>query len=492
MNPAFSRLSLSTLGIFRLLLGAYLILDWVKRWLEYDFVYHPQILSMAYGDYGFSLFRGVNFPSMQAFLFCALLVSHLLYFAGWRADRLKWITLVGFASLLHFNFRVQYEGDALVLFLLLWSAFLPVGARWSLDSLYSRPKAIPSTHVQNWAVAALRVQVLALFFVGFIWRLSNSEGDWLRGTALYYGVRYDCTAWGLSAWIQDWPIILTRLVTWLSFAAWSLAPLSLATFRGTRARRLGVVGLLLATQGLFTASAYMGDFFLILVPALLLFLEEGDLSGRPTSAMKIETASSSRQFGLRFAVVGLGVVQLFSLAETYASTLQHHLPQAIATTLRSLSPSTLVRINHQLLASQYWRMQAFAPRYDTTFIFTATTTTGARIDLRSIVESFPRWKALAVFPVVSPDPTLAAPNTSGRQTNRLVYNFLWYLRKTGSAWERDRFADWLKLQAEARYSGLRIAEIYWDELIDVTPSLDSPSADRAPPQRATIRSWRFQ
>ena len=477
-----NRATFHRLGILRIGIGIALIIDWIRRWLDFDLIYQPILNEIAASDRTFSLFRGTRFTPYSAGLGWLLFVFEVGLLLGWRTRICQIACLIGFSSLLKFNYRLLYEGDSVLFFTLFWSAFLPLGKALSIDWLIKRDRLPSKTQIKSWAVGALKIQFAIAYVVGFFWRVTNPSSDWLNGTALYYGVRYDCTAWGLSSWIQSWPLLLTKVATWISFITWSAVPcFALLGHRfSSRARSLFVGGWILS-EGLFCTSAYMGDYFFALLPFALFLLPE-------SQAINLVPSEEPDNRLRKCTLMACGALQLLSLSNSYFYLVK----QSGFPITFSSGTLTLLELNDAFFPPQYWRIHAFAPRYDTEFHFVATSKEGVDYVLDPILEDFFHWKTFSVFPALPPS-RLDLPSRRGRHYDRFVYNFLWYLKKFGTPFEQDRLGFTLKFLAENRFTGLSIRRIQWKLLVDITPELPLTDTieNQSPPVSENFRDWSY-
>jgi len=130
-------------------------------------------------------------------------------------------------------------GDSLLVLVLLWSLFLPLGARWSLDARRRPPPPGPS--VVNLATAALLLQPAVMYFSS---ALQKSGPEWRDGTAVWYAVHHDLWARPLAFVLRERPGIC-KLLTFGTRLTEFVAPLLL--FCPWGARRPRWIGLALLT-----------------------------------------------------------------------------------------------------------------------------------------------------------------------------------------------------------------------------------------------------
>jgi hypothetical protein len=153
---------------------------------------------------------------VQALLFSLAAVCAVALLVGYRtrlAAVASWIFLV---SLNARNPMVVQGGDVLTRLVLFWSMFLPLGARFSIDSARGRAMTAPARRFLSVATVALLAQIVLMYWVT-AWRKSDPEWR-TEGTALYYALSLDALATPLGSLLRELPALLKPLtfgVLWL-------------------------------------------------------------------------------------------------------------------------------------------------------------------------------------------------------------------------------------------------------------------------------------
>lgn len=260
-----------TLAAFRIALGALLLVDLALRTRHLRTFYTdagvlpPSTLAIAFPTLSrLSLHAASGATWLQGVLFAAAAVAALALLIGYRtraAAVVSWLLLV---SLHARNPVVLGAADSILRRLLLWGAFLPLGAQWSVDA--HRTTADPPNRIVNVATAALLLQVVAVYVVNGVLKL---RGDaWLAGDAIRYVFQTEAYALPLANALAGYPGLLTVLSHgWLVLLVAS--PL-LVVFTG-RARVLIVATFAAAHVGM-AASMRLGLFPLVSLVALVPFL----------------------------------------------------------------------------------------------------------------------------------------------------------------------------------------------------------------------------
>lgn len=156
--------------------------------------------------WSFSLHLASGAFYFQAFLFlCALLAAVALLF-GYRtrlATFLSWLLL---ASLYVRNPELQSSGDILLLLLLFWSMFLPLGLEWSVDRARATNDTGLPQRVLSMATAAVLIQAVLVYL--FAWWLKSGE-PWQNGSAVWMTLNWDQGTTALGRAMLDFPALLT-------------------------------------------------------------------------------------------------------------------------------------------------------------------------------------------------------------------------------------------------------------------------------------------
>ncbi len=99
--------------------------------------------------------------------------------------------------------------DVLLRCALFWSLFLPLGARWSIDSLKKTIVPFSSNRIISWGSAALILQLGIVYFNAAIPKMSY---EWVGdGSALYYVLNMDYFSKPFGYWMIQFPTLLSLL-----------------------------------------------------------------------------------------------------------------------------------------------------------------------------------------------------------------------------------------------------------------------------------------
>jgi hypothetical protein len=203
-----------------------------------------------------SLLFAFSQPFEVVLAFLGIFAVYVFYAIGWKTRLMQILVPVCFISLVNRNLLLQDGGSFVSTLLSVWTAFLPVGARFSVDHWLSR-RAHPAEkggsadaprHV-SFVCLALLLQVAVIY--GF--NAANKTGvTWKNGTAVHYVLWQNGTNTELAAFLRfhepRWfSPFLTRAT--LLFE-WTAPILALTPIFQTLARRILIVSMLLFHLGI--------------------------------------------------------------------------------------------------------------------------------------------------------------------------------------------------------------------------------------------------
>ncbi len=253
-------LDLRSLATFRIGVALLLLVDLAIRAtaLEAHYTDLGVLPRSALGSSPFSslhLLSGSAWYQAVLFIVAGLVAMALLVgFRTWWATFFSWVLLL---SLHTRNPIVLQGGDDFLRLLLFWGLFLPLGARWSLDSAewhafaarrgwpFTSGHAEPRKHgtqARNSVVTAGTVAFL--FQVCFVYWFSaalKTDPAWRsEGTAVYYALSIEQFATPLGKVLLGYPELL-KVLTFASIGLEAFGPLLLFIPFFTGPLRLGVV-----------------------------------------------------------------------------------------------------------------------------------------------------------------------------------------------------------------------------------------------------------
>jgi hypothetical protein len=251
-------LDLRSLALLRVGLAFLVLVDWLDRAPD---------LRAHYSDQGIvprDVITGVQPLSVYLFSgdvwFGALLTAvaclfALLLFVGWRTP---FVTLLNWVLLLSVQGRnpgVMQGGDQLLRMLLFWAIFLPLGARWSVDSL--RTPGPPPRTVLSLAGAAYIFQLCLMYWYAATWKWAP---EWRTdGTAVALALQADYFTTRFGKLLLEFPAV-TRVLTFAVLSLETFGPALLFLPWKTALMRLIVIGLFIGFHTGLAVSIELATF----------------------------------------------------------------------------------------------------------------------------------------------------------------------------------------------------------------------------------------
>ncbi len=206
----YFRIDARSLGLFRVLFGTVLIADLIHRWDWIRAFYsnegvlpnHFHLFQLGEKEKVWSLYHAFSSVDEATTAFLLTFIIYLCFTLGYRTRVFHLLSLVCLVSLTGRNILLESASSSLATVLLGMSLLLPLGLRFSLDSL-----GLSMANRQERSAAALNdrsaaavtaprslVAFLMLALVGFVLAvaaLSQSGPSWQDGSALYYALHTD-------------------------------------------------------------------------------------------------------------------------------------------------------------------------------------------------------------------------------------------------------------------------------------------------------------
>ncbi|ELY98516.1 HTTM domain-containing protein [Natrialba chahannaoensis JCM 10990] len=258
------------LAAFRITLGLLLLVDLAMRARQLDLFYTDAgVLPLAalFSDYSsvYSLHALSGSAWVQGLLF---LIAGLFAFALILGYRTRFVTIVSWLLLVSLHIRnpmVLNGGDILLRLLLLWSVFLPLGSRWSVDARRFDTPRRGETTLATIGTIAILVQVLLMYVTNAIHKTRSDP--WMGGDAVVHIFQADHLTILLGNTLADATALL-ELFTYAWMVMIVISPLLLLLTGIPRALlATGFVGMHLG----MLVTLRIDLFPLIVVAGLLLF-----------------------------------------------------------------------------------------------------------------------------------------------------------------------------------------------------------------------------
>jgi predicted DCC family thiol-disulfide oxidoreductase YuxK len=264
-----------SLGLGRIVLAVVMLVDLIRRIPDITLFYsnlglvpNHMMLWRPPTQWMFSFFFILSLPDEVAFgfLFCGLVYLALL--VGWRTRLMQVLALICVLSLHGRVTLMENGGDWMLGELAMWTAFLPLGRRFSLDAfrdslrrrrettvaeLEDRAALAPAGHgapIVALAAAALILQLAN----AYIFNAAHKGGiTWRQGTAVHYVLHQDRMVTWFAVFMRPYMgLWLSRILSWSSLATEAILPVLLLLPVGARARVWTRRAAVLAIIGLHT------------------------------------------------------------------------------------------------------------------------------------------------------------------------------------------------------------------------------------------------
>lgn len=207
-------LDLRALAVMRIGMGLLLAVDLALRAVDFDAHYgdHGVLPREAFLDrflrFGRICLHAYVPDTGQVVLWVVAAIAAVMLTVGYRTRLATIVCWVLLASLHSRNYMVIQAGDTALRMMLLWSVFLPLGARWSVDA-WLRGDRPPAVAIRTVATAALIAQLALIYGTATLSKLSHPVW-WHDGLGVYYALSTEQFTTGLGLWLRD--------VTWLAVA----------------------------------------------------------------------------------------------------------------------------------------------------------------------------------------------------------------------------------------------------------------------------------
>jgi hypothetical protein len=296
-RQAFARRYLTadprSLGAGRIALALVLLIDLLRRipdltlwYSNHGLLTNHVLLWRPPTQWMFSLFFLASWEDEAAlgFILCGIVYAALL--VGWRTRLFQFLSAIAVWSLHGRVTLVENGGDWMLSELALWTMFLPLGRRFSVDALRAA-RAAPDapadeTPVLSVAVLALLVQLAVSYLFN---ALHKGGATWRQGTAVHVVLHQDRMVTAFGVWMRPHMTLgLSRVLTYSSLAMETALPfLILSPLRQSVTRRLAIVFMVSLHLGL-QLFINVGVFSLVMMayaPFLLTAADWQALAARP-------------------------------------------------------------------------------------------------------------------------------------------------------------------------------------------------------------------
>lgn len=237
-----------SLGAMRVALGAVLAIDVALKFPEVGahfsnsgWLSNHYALFRPMSNHLFSVYFAFGSPHEVMLLLTLQLLVCLLLLIGYHTKLMQVLALVLTTSLNSRNIMIENGGSVILNLLVLWTAFLPLGGRFSVDALRQSLRARHETNEaalndrldpapsQRPVVSLAGTALLLQWVVIYAFNAAQKNGaPWRDGTAVHYFLQQDRLVTWFGAWLRGaLPLAGVKLLTFGTLAIEAAIPLLL-------------------------------------------------------------------------------------------------------------------------------------------------------------------------------------------------------------------------------------------------------------------------
>lgn len=244
-------LDLRSLALMRVSVAVMLLVDLALRAREVGMFYtdtgvlpRADMLAEWTGSAKYFAYSWFGTAGPQYAIMAVHALVTLLLLVGYRTRIVTILSWFLLTSLHMRNPLVCHGGDHMVRLALFWAIFLPIGARWSIDSALNTVPRRRNDAYFDFPVIAFLVQLSLVYVAAAVHKILAPA--WQAGDGVYYALHVDQHVTAAGIWMQQFDFVLP-LLTWLTILVELLGPLLLFLPRFTSGARLltmlGFIGL---------------------------------------------------------------------------------------------------------------------------------------------------------------------------------------------------------------------------------------------------------
>lgn len=390
-----------SLAAFRIVIATLLLVDLGLRWPMIELFYSNRglltnhyLLFMQPGRAVPSLLVGIADPFLVGCFFVAAGIAYTALLLGWHTKTAQVLSFLALLSLNTRNPLVLYGGDVVLHLFLLWTWFLPLGERWSVDAVLRERsgRGAPPRAPLSFAEVGIVLQLAVIYLFN---GLNKTGTTWHEGTALHYLFWQDAIARGPALWLREhapfdvlWGLSWATLVLELAGAVLLLIP-----FRVRLMRWIALPPLALMHLGIF-ATAHVNLFSWVMISTYALFVRKEDwdalatwcarggaawrtklsdvFTARPAPRAWTDPVARAGLYGRETLAAGWLVVLVLGCLTDNA---------AVPASVKARVPTWHTHVTGALVAYQGWGMFApEAPTEEGWFVVEARTQDGRVVD----------------------------------------------------------------------------------------------------------------
>ena len=394
LRDRFLSIDVRTLAFTRVAIALMLFYDLGRRVAEFSVWYSdagllPSALVEAHPirSWSYSFLDHLNNDTELRIAFAAIGIVYFCFLIGLFT---RFFHVLSFVCLTSLQVRLDLlvnGGDFVFSDLVLWTAFLPLGATFSVDAWWKKRRGKPparSPHV-SWAVLVAILQFAVIYFFNGVQKGST---PWLQGTSVYWVVQQErLVTWFGALFRELFPLWVFQILTYSTLLIEYLLPwLIISPWGRPTTRRIAILFILALHLGI-AAVANVGLFSFVMISygTLLVGTEDWDWLARklemrrprlaraltlpPAHAMATPEPSPWR-------LVTGSLLAFFVVVATWQVLEENNVPKFMKPTQPEWVRNSvmLTRLN------QGWKMFATPPRQDMTLVVDAVTADGCHVD----------------------------------------------------------------------------------------------------------------
>jgi hypothetical protein len=269
-------IDIRSLGLFRITFGLVLIHNLYLRLSDRglnSFFSQEGLVPIEYSNpFSYSLLNSIVGLEVTIIFMIASLIVYILYTIGYKTNIMKWLVVLVLLTLFHRVRFITDGSDMMLRLIAIWTAFLPLGRRLSIDS-YIEKKKYSRLATGNYISYPLILLLLNLSISYALNALQKDFSVWSEGLAVK---RVFWDGWvinPLGAWIRNYTpdAIFSLLSEATILIELTIAIVIFAAIFGNLGKILSVT-LILALHGGFALFMYIGSFTWLYCPIALLFV----------------------------------------------------------------------------------------------------------------------------------------------------------------------------------------------------------------------------
>jgi hypothetical protein len=398
LRDRFLAIDVRTLGLARIYIALLLLFDLAKRGSEMSVWYsetgllpNAMLAEHPLRPWGYSFLFYVSSDTGVKLAFALIALVYLGFLLGVFTRVFHVLSLICLISLQIRIDLVSNGGDFVFCNLMVWAAFLPLGAGFSVDAW--RKKRVgkpPRSPIVSWAVLVVTLQLAVIYYFNAVHKTGET---WIDGSAVYWLAHQERIVTWLGYWMREHlPFAVFRSMSYLALGIeYALPLLILSPWGRPWTRRAAIAGIWVLHLGI-AAVANVGLFSFVMIGYSMLLVSPEDweclrarlAARRGPRALVVAALTLPRTEGtpepkkspLRW--ISHAFLAFFLVAATSQALVEN---PALPGFLKHRQPKWIQATVMIFRLNQGWSMFAKdAPREDMWIVVDAATVDGRRID----------------------------------------------------------------------------------------------------------------